>query len=93
MAHPRADQPALPEDLIDVDAVIGAYYDLATRRTLDDWRNPLSDETLKVVHLANDPVNHVIREWVSPPPVVSPPSNARMGGLCDQAVPICPFDT
>jgi phosphoglucomutase len=28
MAHPRAGQPALPEDLIDVDAVISAYYDL-----------------------------------------------------------------
>ena len=33
------------------------------------WRNPLGDETVKVVHLANDPVNHVIREWLSPPPV------------------------
>ncbi len=29
MAHPRAGQPAQSEDLIDVDAVIGAYYDLA----------------------------------------------------------------
>jgi phosphoglucomutase len=28
MAHPRAGTPAQPEDLIDVDAVIGAYYDL-----------------------------------------------------------------
>ena len=28
MAHPRAGQPALSEDLIDVDAVISAYYDL-----------------------------------------------------------------
>src|SRR6187200_2579025 len=28
MSHPRAGQPALPEDLIDVDAVISAYYDL-----------------------------------------------------------------
>jgi phosphoglucomutase len=28
MAHPRAGQPASPEDLIDVDAVVGAYYDL-----------------------------------------------------------------
>jgi phosphoglucomutase len=28
MAHPRAGQPALPEDLIDVDALISAYYDL-----------------------------------------------------------------
>ena len=47
----------------------GAYYDLATREVLDTWRNPLIDETVKVVHLANDPVNHTIREWVSPPPV------------------------
>ena len=47
----------------------GAYYDLATRQTLDTWRNPLADETVKVVHLTNDPVNHVIREWLSPPPV------------------------
>ncbi len=29
MAHPRAGQPARPEDLIDVDAVLSAYYDLA----------------------------------------------------------------
>ncbi|MCB0913096.1 MAG: phosphoglucomutase, alpha-D-glucose phosphate-specific, partial [Propionibacteriaceae bacterium] len=28
MAHERAGQVALPEDLIDVDALIGAYYDL-----------------------------------------------------------------
>src|SRR5215203_5239964 len=27
MAHPRAGQPASPEDLIDVDAVLSAYYD------------------------------------------------------------------
>jgi phosphoglucomutase len=28
MAHPRAGQPAAPEDLIDVDAVIAAYHDI-----------------------------------------------------------------
>jgi phosphoglucomutase len=28
MAHPRAGQTALPEDLIDVDEVVNAYYDL-----------------------------------------------------------------
>ncbi len=28
MAHPRAGQPASPEDLIDVDAVVSAYHDL-----------------------------------------------------------------
>lgn len=47
----------------------GAYYDLATRRTMDTWHNTMIDETVKVVHLTNDPVNHLIREWVSPPPV------------------------
>ena len=26
--HPRAEQPAQPEDLIDIDEVINAYYDL-----------------------------------------------------------------
>jgi len=36
MAHPRAGQPALPEDLIDVDAVIGAYYDLVPDPTNPD---------------------------------------------------------
>ena len=35
MAHPRAGQPASPEDLIDVDAVVGAYYDL-----IPDPQNP-----------------------------------------------------
>mgnify|MGYP002682451862 FL=1 len=28
MVHDRAGQVALPEDLIDVDALLGAYYDL-----------------------------------------------------------------
>ncbi len=28
MAHPRAGQPALPEDLINVDAVLSAYHDI-----------------------------------------------------------------
>ena len=36
MAHPRAGQPALPEDLIDVDAVISAYYDLSPDPTNPD---------------------------------------------------------
>ena len=36
MAHPRAGQPALPEDLIDIDAVISAYYDLSPDPTNPD---------------------------------------------------------
>lgn len=38
MVHERAGQPARPEDLIDYDAVIGAYYDL----TPDPRRVPWS---------------------------------------------------
>src|SRR3954469_3385418 len=36
MAHPRAGQPALPEDLIDVDKVVSAYYDLVPDPTNPD---------------------------------------------------------
>ena len=36
MAHPRAGQPAQPEDLIDVDAVVSAYYDLTPDPTNPD---------------------------------------------------------
>jgi len=36
MAHPRAGQTALPEDLIDVDAVVSAYYDLTPDPTNPD---------------------------------------------------------
>ncbi|HEX8487096.1 MAG TPA: phosphoglucomutase (alpha-D-glucose-1,6-bisphosphate-dependent) [Propionibacteriaceae bacterium] len=36
MAHPRAGQPALPEDLIDVSAVLNAYHDLTPDPTNPD---------------------------------------------------------
>ncbi|MDF0528824.1 phosphoglucomutase (alpha-D-glucose-1,6-bisphosphate-dependent) [Tsukamurella sp. 8F] len=38
MAHPRAGQPALPEDLIDVAAVESAYYDVAPDPSNPDQR-------------------------------------------------------
>lgn len=33
------------------------YEDPATGRIVDDWKNPWTGETVKVVHIANDPVN------------------------------------
>lgn len=33
------------------------YEDPATGAILDDWKNPWTGETVKVVHIANDPVN------------------------------------
>ncbi len=33
------------------------YLDPVTGKILDEWKNPLSGETVKVVHMFNDPVN------------------------------------
>lgn len=37
-----------------------AYKDLKTGEIIDKWFNPFIDETVDVVHLFNDPVNHHI---------------------------------
>src|SRR3954464_5124144 len=61
MAHPRAGQPALPEDLIDVDAVVSAYYDLVPDPSDPDqqlsfgtWghRGPSLDVAFNDLHIA-----------------------------------------
>ena len=33
------------------------YKDPATGKILDEWKNPFTGETVKVLHIANDPVN------------------------------------
>ncbi len=33
------------------------YKDPATGKILDEWQNPVTGETVKVLHIANDPVN------------------------------------
>lgn len=38
----------------------GFFFDLASGEVLDRWRNPLTDEDVEVVHIANDPVNQTI---------------------------------
>ena len=35
----------------------GFFFDLASGEVLDRWRNPLTDEDVEVVHIANDPVD------------------------------------
>lgn len=39
---------------------VGYYKDLRTGAILEDWKNPLTGETVKVSHIHNDPVNAVI---------------------------------
>jgi hypothetical protein len=43
------------------------YTDPATGAVLEEWDNPYTNERVKVVDIANDPYNWVIRDWVGPP--------------------------
>ncbi len=45
------------------------YTDPKTGAVLEEWDNPYTGERVKVVDIANDPYNWVIRDWVGPPPV------------------------
>jgi Protein of unknown function (DUF1838) len=40
---------------------VGYFYDLATGKVIDRWTNPLINETVDVIHIANDPVNAPIQ--------------------------------
>ena len=43
------------------------YTDLKTGAILDEWKNPYTGETVKVVDIANDPYNWIIASTVQPP--------------------------
>lgn len=47
---------------------VGYYTDLKTGEVMDEYHNPYLDETVKVVHIANDPFNHVISPFNPQPP-------------------------
>jgi Protein of unknown function (DUF1838) len=59
------------------------YTDLKTGEVLDQWKNPLTNETVKVVHVANDPFNYVIEDHFPQPP--------KFGNLNQEAPPKIPF--
>jgi hypothetical protein len=44
------------------------YTDLRTNEVLQEWKNPYIDETVKVVHVDNDPFNYTIEDHFPPPP-------------------------
>jgi hypothetical protein len=44
------------------------YRDKTTGEILKNWRNPYSDEEVRVVPIANDPFNFTIMDTVPPPP-------------------------
>lgn len=44
------------------------YRDLETGKILDSWRNPYTNEDVRVVPIANDPFNYTISDTVPQPP-------------------------
>jgi hypothetical protein len=60
------------------------YTDLRSGEVLNDWKNPLTNETVEVVHVDNDPFNYLIEDHFPTPP--------SFGGLNkDAAPPKIPF--
>ena len=59
------------------------YRDLATGEILRTWRNPYTNEDVRVVPIANDPFNFTISEWAPEPP--------SYGGLQTERPPRRPF--
>ncbi|MFM7396113.1 MAG: DUF1838 family protein [Gammaproteobacteria bacterium] len=49
------------------------YTDLRSGEVLDEWKNPLTNEMVKAVHVDNDPFNYLIEEFFPAPP--------KFGGL------------
>jgi len=39
-------------------------HDPGSRQMIDSWTNPWTDEEVRVVHVANDPFNYTISEWL-----------------------------
>jgi hypothetical protein len=44
------------------------YTDLRSNEVLEEWRNPFTSETVRVVHVDNDPFNYLIEEYFPAPP-------------------------
>ncbi len=60
------------------------YTDLKSGDVLEDWKNPLTGETVRAVHVANDPFNYMIEDHFPAPPT--------FGGLnTKEAPPKVPF--
>jgi len=55
------------------------YTDLKSGAVLDDWKNPLTGETVRAVHVDNDPFNYLIEDHFPTPP--------SFGGLNKDAPP------
>lgn len=59
------------------------YTDLQSGEVIQEWKNPYMNETVKVVHVDNDPFNYMIEDYFPAPP--------SFGGLNKETPPRRPF--
>jgi hypothetical protein len=62
---------------------VAFYTDLRTGEILEEWENPMTNETVRVVPIANDPFNYVIEDYFPEPP--------KFGDLNTEEIPKIPF--
>ena len=62
---------------------VGFYTDLKTGQVMENYTNPYTNETVPVVHIANDPFNYKIGPFYPEPP--------SYGGLNTEKMPKIPF--
>ena len=62
---------------------VGLYTDLRTGEVLEEWKNPMTNKNVRVVHIANDPFNYVIEDHFPEPP--------KFGDLNQEEIPKIPF--
>lgn len=55
------------------------YRDLRTGRIIDEWQNPYTQATNRVVHVANDPVNNTFRPGGHPTPWLESGDTVMLG--------------
>ncbi len=61
---------------------VGLYTDLKSGEVLEEWNNPLTNETVNVVPIANDPFNQKLAPYFDLPPAY--------GGLNEEGVKAAP---
>jgi len=62
---------------------VGFYTDLRSGEILEEFKNPMTNEWVDVVHIANDPFNYVIEDYFPAPP--------KFGDLNQEEPPRIPF--
>ena len=67
---------------------VGLYTDLKSGEVLEEWDNPLNNERVKVVPVANDPFNQELAPYFDLPPSYGGLNEEEVASLAPKRVPI-----